>query len=216
MNIPEVYRSALDGIASMPDDQVVALRAALTGIGVTLKPPKLAAQVRARITSSFPQLEDIVQTLISLSSARAGSELSLDDFVLDVAKSVARRKDKPREFDEDGFAKRLALLLSVEALAVSARAAEIQHNYERVFASSRIISDIRSVFGTSNVEPVGAMIVHNLKITYFEEGRIREAFFAMDNADLAGLQEAIDRASQKTTKLENVIRASGLEYFESK
>src|ERR1019366_7687810 len=82
-------------------------------------------------------------------------------------------KDRPTDYDQANFRARLASLLSVESMTLSARAAEIQHDYDKVFASASIISDIRSVFAISSVEPVGAMIVHNLKLTYFEEGRIR-------------------------------------------
>jgi hypothetical protein len=200
----------------MPEAEVVELREALSSIGVTLKPLNLTAQVRGQIKRPSPELDDIVQVLVGLSSARAGSDVSIEEFSKDVAKSMTRRKDAPKDYDESVFEKTLSSLLGIESLALSARAAEIQHDYERVFASARIVSDIRSVFGTSNIDPVGAMIVHNLKITFFEEGRVREAFFALDNADLIVLRQVIDRAELKTPKLETMIKTSGVQYFESK
>jgi hypothetical protein len=216
VSIPEIYRTPLVKIASMPEAEVVELREALSSIGVTLKPLNLTAQVRGQIKRPSPELDDIVQVLVGLSSARAGSDVSIEEFSKDVAKSMTRRKDAPKDYDESVFEKTLSSLLGIESLALSARAAEIQHDYERVFASARIVSDIRSVFGTSNIDPVGAMIVHNLKITFFEEGRVREAFFALDNADLIVLRQVIDRAELKTPKLETMIKTSGVQYFESK
>lgn len=216
VNIPAFYRPALDKIASMSEEEGIALRDALSSIGVALKPPNLAAQVRSKIKNPPPELDDILQTLVGLSSARVSGDVSLEDFTKDVAKSVARRGDKPTTYDQAAFERRLTSLLSIESLALSARAAEIQHDYERVYVSARIISDIRSVFGISNTDPVGGMIIHNLKVSYLEEGRIREAFFALDNADLVNLRKAIDRAELKTTKLEQVIKKAGIEYFESK
>jgi len=200
----------------MSEDEVIALRDALSRIGVTLKPPTLAAQVVAQIKSPSPELDEIVQTLTALSSARVTADASLEEFAKDVAKSVSRRKDKPKDYDQAAFEHRLTSLLSTDSITLSARAADIQHDYQRIFASARIVSDIRSVFGTATIDTVGAMIVHNLKVTYFEEGRIREAFFALDNADLATLRKVVDRAELKTAKLEHVIKQSGLQYFESK
>lgn len=199
----------------MPEDEVLALRDALSNIGVTLKPLNLAAQVRAQLKSPLPELDEIVQTLVGLSSARISGDVSLEELTRDVAKSVTQGKDRPSDYAQTAFEERLASLLSVEAMALSARATDIQHDYERVFASVRIVSDIRLVFGPS-VEPAGAMIVHNLKVTYFAEGRIREAFFALDNADLSSLRKVLERAELKTTQLEDVIKKADLQYFESK
>lgn len=216
VSIPEVYRAALDKIAFMPEDELGALRDALSRTGVTLKPATLAGQIREQIQNPSSELDDIIQTLVGLSSARAGSDLPVEEFAKDVAKSVGRRKEKLKDYDQAAFEQRLVSLLNIESMMLSARAAEIQHDYERVFASARIVSDIRAVFATSKVEPVGAMIVHNLKVTYFEEGRLREVFLALDNADLVSLRKIIDRADAKTAKLEQVIKRSGVQYFESK
>ena len=216
VKIPEIYRAALDKIATMPEHEVNDLRDVLASIGVTMKPPSLAAQVSTRLKNPPPELDEIIQSLIGLSLARVGGEVSLEDLARDVVGSFIRRRDAPKGYDQSIFEKRLISLLSIESLALSARAQEIQHDYERVFVSARIVSDIRSVFGISTVEPVGALIVHNLKITFFEENSMREIFFAMDNADLSNLRKIIDRADTKTTQLEGMIRKSGVQYFESK
>lgn len=216
VKIPEIYRTALDKIATMPDDEITALREALSSIGVTMKPPGLTVQVRTRLKNPPPELDEIIQSLIGLSAARVGGEVSLENLARDVVGSFVRRKDAPKDYDQSIFEKRLISLLSIESLALSARAQEIQHDYERVFVSARIVSDIRSVFGISTVEPVGALIVHNFKITFFEENSMREIFFAMDNADLLNLRKLIDRADTKTTQLEEMIKKSGVQYFESK
>ena len=216
VSIPEFYRPALDRIASMAEDDLTALRDALSRTGVTLKPANLVSRVRTHLKSPSTELDEVVQSLAALNGARLSADVSLEDFVRDVAKTITRRKDRPKDYDQSAFEQRLISLLSIESIALSARAADIQHDYERVFASARIVSDIRSVFGTSTVEPVGAMIVHNLQITYFEESRIREVFFALDNADVATLRRALDRADLKTAQLEQVISKAGLQYFESK
>jgi hypothetical protein len=214
--IPEFFGPTLDKLDSMPEDEVVALRDALSRVTVTLEPTTLAARVRSEIKTSSPELDEVIQTLIALSAARMSTDRSLDDFSKYVARSVGRRKEKPKDYDYSAFEQRLVSLLNIESVVLSARAADIQHDYERVFASARIVSDIRSVFGTSNIEPVGAMIVHNLKITHFQAGRLREAFFALDHADLTNLRKVLDRAELKAVQLKEMINKTGVQYLESK
>ncbi len=216
LSIPDVYMAALDRLASMPEGDVVALRDALSNIGITLKPPSLLAQVRAQIKSPPPDLDEIIKMLVGLSSARATGEVSVDELATDVAGSVGLHRDKPKDYDQSTFVKRLTSLLGVESMALSARATDIQHDYAKVFTSARIISDIRSVFGIDKVDPVAAMIVHNFKVSYYEGGRIRQVFFALDNEDLATLRKVLDRAELKTTQLEQMIKRSGTQYLESK
>ena len=60
------------------------------------------------------------------------------------------------------------------------------------------------------------MIVHNMNVTYAQEGERKEFFVAMDNADIAKLRKVLDRADAKTTVLQELIERSGTQYFESK
>jgi hypothetical protein len=93
---------------------------------------------------------------------------------------------------------------------------DIQHQYDNLFSSARIISDIRTIFDPNGSDPVGALIVHNLQIRYSNGNEFKEAFFALDNADLSVLRKALERAETKTVSLESVIRKAELKYFESK
>ena len=58
------------------------------------------------------------------------------------------------------------------------------------------------------------MIVHNMNVTYFQEGERKDFFVAMDNADIAKLRKVLDRADAKTTLLQKLIENSGTQYFE--
>lgn len=73
----------------------------------------------------------------------------------------------------------------------------IQEN-EKVFRACRIVSDIRLVFdneiqGLQN----NAVILHNLKIEYFQNGESKEYFVALDSADLIQVRDTLNRAIEK-------------------
>jgi hypothetical protein len=99
---------------------------------------------------------------------------------------------------------------------LSARASDVQHEYEHLFQSARILSDVRPLFNQSGTEMEGAMVVHNLKITYFQAGEYMEVFISLDNADLSSLRKVVERAEVKTMALEALIAKGGVPYFDSK
>jgi hypothetical protein len=58
----------------------------------------------------------------------------------------------------------------------------VQAQYEDLFFGARIMSDIRTVFEPDGTNPLGAMIVHSLKITHGKAGQYPkdDKFFALD------------------------------------
>jgi len=200
----------------MTETEVTQIRDALANTRPSLKPTAFAAQAQTAFKGELKDLEDVFLALIRMNSVRLNAELSLEEFARDTAQFLARSEDKPKDYDQPAFERRLVSLLGVESLILSARAVDIQHEFEKLFMSARIVSDIRTVFGVSVVRPAGAMIVHNLKIRYLEDGQLKESFFALDNADLENLRRVLDRAEIKTTELKQVINKGEIEYFEER
>lgn len=200
----------------MTDGELSQVRDALASAKPSLKPAVIAAHVQESLKSSIPDLTEIVQTLGSMNSSRINADISVEEFANNIAKWVTRRRDVPKDYNQAAFEQRLVSLLSIESLVLSAKSFDIEHEYDRIFNSARIISDIRPVFGLSAVEPIAAMVVHNLKIRYYENGELKVTFFALGSADLAELRKVVDRAEGKTTKLEKMIAKSGVHYLESK
>ena len=208
-----MFRPALDRIASFTEEQLQELHGVLSALKVHLKPDVVAESAASAANSSLPDLPDIVQTLVNLSITRFRADMPLDQFASGISKSL---KSSPDAAQRETFEKRLKSLLTVKALEMSARAFDIQHEYEKVFRAARIITDIRPVFNVSGTEALGAMIVHNLSVTYFEDGEYKEAVFALDDADISAIKKVIEKAEIKSGTLEQLIDKSGVEYFASK
>jgi len=201
-------------IAALSDTEIEELQTALSSATPTLKIEAIVAHAQAVLKTDIPNLLDIVQTLSSMNNARVGADLSPQEFAHNVAAHLPSRKDKPT--DTLALERKLTALLGVESLVISAKAFDVQHEYDKLFITARIITDTRAVFNQAGTEAVGTMIVHNLNIKYSENGQFKEAFIALDDADIAKLRRVLDRAEAKTAILEKLIEKTGIRYFEGK
>jgi hypothetical protein len=212
--IPEGFKPALARIAAMSDAEVDELHQALSSAAPTLRIQAIAAHVQTVLNKDIPDLTDIIQTLSSMNNARVGADVSVQEFAHDISEQFGLRKVKLP--GTETLERKLNLLLSVEALVISAKAFDVQHEYEKLFIAARIVTDSRSVFSQAGTEVVGTMIVHNLNIKYSENGQFKEIFIALDDADIAKLRRVLDRAEAKTTILEKLIEKTGIRYLDAK
>ena len=213
--VPERFKPALERIAALDDPDIESIQQALASAAPALNIQSIIEHVKGSLSKAIPDIESIIQTLSSMNNARASTDIPVEQFVRDIIppRMVAREE---KAFDRAAFERKLISLLSVESLILSAKASDVQHEYERLFISARIMTDVRTVFSQAGTEAVGTMIVHNLTIRYSQEGEFKELFIAMDDADIAKLRKVLDRADTKTAILEGLIKKTDIPYFESK
>ena len=206
IEIPEPFRPTLERIALMPEADFQKVQQALTQLAPHVKPEVMVKRATSKL--DVPELGEIVKTLASLSLARTRFDVALDDFVRDLTRTT---KKEPALLES-----RLKVLLSIESLLQSARAFDVQHEYEKVFRSARILTDMRPIFNAAGTEATGALIVHNLNISYTQNSELKEDVFAMDDEDVVELKRVLERAEVKSATLEAIIAKSGIPYFASK
>ena len=102
---------------------------------------------------------------------------------------------------------RFEVLLNVEALTTVYKAVGLQREESNLYCDSKVLSDIRPVFGKEVGRPAGAVITHTLKIGFHEgkSGSHRDCYIALDSEDLDGLAEAIERAQSKDKALRELL-----------
>ena len=202
-------------IQALKDPDFNRILAALESAKPSLSIEHLAAEVSKALPEKFEDADKIIRALDSMNRVRLNANRTIEQFVREMVDPVEAQAESAPPFDSTKFFARVSALLSAEALLVSARASVLQHNYDRVFLSAEVVSDVRSVFDQDGKKIQGSIIVHNMNVTYAQEGERKEFFVAMDSADIAKLRKVLDRADAKTTVLQELIEKSGTRYFES-
>ena len=180
----------------------------------------LAEQVALKVdTISRAEIDEIVQTLSRLSGIASDASVPLEDFCVDVYAAMRGSEDRALDLSESEqtrFRERLKSLLSAQSISLSGRARLVFTEHEHYLCYARIMTDVRPIFG-ENVEerPIGATIVHTLKLAYHEAKEIRELFVALDGDSLDRLSDLIERARRKAASLKStMIDGSGTDYVD--
>jgi hypothetical protein len=110
----------------------------------------------------------------------------------------------------------LSVLLDLSGVALKAKALSVATDCPRVFSTTKILSDVRPIFGDDpSKRPVGAVVLHNLRITYAENGEEQNFFVQLDTRDLKSLQENVNRALAKDSALRQFVQESRTQIFET-
>lgn len=84
---------------------------------------------------------------------------------------------------------------------------------ENIFRESNVYTDMRPIFDNDGTQVLGTMILHNLKISYFDgkhDFATSEIYLALDNEDLTKLKETIIRAEKKETIIRKKLKSIDL------
>jgi hypothetical protein len=165
-------------------------------------------------------VKSLVSNLISMSMLGTSHGFNTTELAKALARKATEgpRKAEAESLDpsnRDILSARLAALLEAPDLVAFSKAVDIFTESDRSLHLSRILTDIRPVFGSgSSPELLGALIVHSLKLDYHHSGRLQTVTFALDAIDLAELKQAIARAEEKARTLAAMLDETGLAMFD--
>jgi hypothetical protein len=107
------------------------------------------------------------------------------------------------------------LLEANGSLGVIAKAEWIRSESDRVFINAQIFTDIRSVFPQDpDEQPKAAVIIHNLRIRYAENGEAKQLFLALSDTDVEQLRSVLNRADQKTSSIKSLMAGTEVPILE--
>ena len=221
LTIPEEYFDALEAILTLPEESIQELRSALDSIPISISEHILSEDAAAKIkTIPAEQVEDIVETLMSLSFLRDRARIDTEEFVEDLVEAAEEQElAEPDVLDErrESFTERLASLLNSKALSIATKARAVLVDHEHDLCNVDLLTDIRPVFQSDEDATVSsAVIVHTLKLSYHQNNRIKEFYVTMDTQDLDWLSRLIERTKIKAESLKSVIKAANLSYIDVK
>jgi hypothetical protein len=159
-------------------------------------------------------IDSFVTNFISMLALGTTRNLTADHVANVLTENVGSAVEKDGG-SKEVLSRRLVALLTARDLVAVGKAADIITEYDQVLNLARIISDIRPVFGNNaSDDPMGAVIVHTLKIDYFHDNRVNTISFALDADDLADLKRVVDRAQEKQRTLSRTLHRAGLPEFD--
>src|SRR2546422_6688374 len=171
LNIPKRDRAGIANIIQLSDSAVDDLTQALINAPILAEPYDIAKYVSNSILSIPPDnLNSVIETLYSLYRIREFADVNLSRFLDDLVDGIATSNYPELSFKNiefSGIRARFERLLNIESLKTISKAFRLQSDGERLYCSSKILSDIRPVFSEdAEVRPYGAVITHTLKIVH--------------------------------------------------
>jgi hypothetical protein len=214
LRVPERHREAIKLLGDLDDESFSELYR-------ILKEAPQNSQSEDDLTSRIgivpkldaAQISKVVRALVSLYRVRTKQEISAEQLtseLYDVIREEGRNVVTPQKAPV--FKSRLSQLLSLTALdVIFSKASELQLESERLLCESRILTDLRPVFGSSpSAQPKAMVIVHTLKLVYHELGEHKEIYISLDSEDIAKLKQCLERAEVKARTLEEMLKAAGI------
>lgn len=220
-SIPKTFQEGFAKLLGLKDKELQELCAALEKTAPTSDPSDLAEQISPKVkTIPKKDVESIISSVGSLVIVQNTTRLSVDEIVENVSRVIQEGKAENIKFGADNgdvFKKRLRKLLNTKSLHYSAMVADLITEFENVFLSARIVTDIRPVSDVAAEDsPKVAMIVHNLSIHHQKEGeRHLDFFVALNSEDLQTLKEELEAAQKRETNLRSLLRQTKIKLLGS-
>ncbi len=196
--IPERYEEGFKKISSIDEEL-------FKDINEGLSTSPLVSSL-GELSESIAKLKEINENDVSEIFSSAGSltpfietEENLDEITEDVS-AIAIEEQIIDERNKKKFKTRLTSLLRSKQLFYASKVNGLLTEYGNVFLQSRIVTDIRPVFGINpNDAPEAGIIIHNLHIHYQDdsEGAHKDFYIALDSNDIKNLKAALIRAEAK-------------------
>lgn len=172
--------------------------------------PGLAVDDFAKIISKTVNLnnddaEDIAYMLRGILGLREKileeeKKMNLDEFIESIIIALQESENKKFKSLSNLKLKLKTIFDSSDRFRLTIKARSLALENEKVFDKSSIITNIRPMLKGSKI--TNAVLVHSLKISYYEDHTEKEIHFALSNKDLDKLNQQIS----ETKKDENVIK----------
>ena len=224
LRIPNSEFTVLRKIVELEDSVFSSLVKAIEETDTKFIPGDFASLLAPKVPSIKPDdLKHIFKTVYSLYLIMDNRSKSPETIGNDLKETIETQTPKTFPVEKTGLlGTRIQKLLSIgKGLALASKAFDVLTDQDRLFCGVKVLSDVRPVFQESRDSITAAtisaaIIIHNLRIAYHENGEHKEFSVAMNPDDVLKIKMAIERAENKTKTLKAFIQKTGISYFEDK
>lgn len=215
IRIPKNRWEALVSLADMSADAVKTLFAALAQVPPQKFGPDLpGALAEDLVESGIGNVAEVADTLFSLFPLVIGSSKSVNEVIEELLTAIRVQVPAGKNLSSEKIEHlraNLQKLLRVPSMYMGAKATSVLTDNHSNFLSARVLTDVRPVFELESTEVAGAVILHNLKISFASQGDSeREFFVSLDEVDVQSLISTLQRAQQKAGKLQQMFDKTNL------
>jgi len=198
--IPEYYRPGFDAIINLDNNEALALASVIKDIPVGASPRAFLNRLKKQL--NIDQIDKIALTLTGLVGIRASEKTSDPETVQEIVESYVDVLDSELPKDKfDSLIDKLLLFFSnFSNLNSTYKAHSLLLSNDKIYRSSKIISDIRLVFN-DDIQQANrhGVIIHKLKLRYQNDEEEKEFYMSLDTSDLKELKVQVERALEKDT-----------------
>ena len=214
LRVPEEHKEGVARLLNLSKEDMEKLLSVLETVPVTSTLREtLVEKLSTLDTILHGDVDEAANTLTALYIVLAYSNEPPSEVADDIAEALKGIGIELKFPDE--VRQRLIQLLSFDSFVVSAKAEGLMYEYENVFSTARVFTDIRPVFGIDTQElPKAGIITHMLSIHYFHGGQHKEINIALDEVDIVTIFDALERANNKGESLKSVLEMARLTYIE--
>jgi len=221
LSVPSKYHNAASIIASLSEDKIGAVVGFLQDAAYPFSLSDAQAQdYSVLLAAEVPSPGEVIEFITSLFYLYHGldSPHSEDDMLEGIQQFFLRDqpvKSLSTNAQTEQLANNLRRIINTKtSLELTAKVALIKNDHSHAYMESKIYTDVRPVFGQSDAELRGAVVIHTLKLSY-QDGEERKNFFvALDQSDLIALRMAIERAEAKESTMREFSLLKELQFFE--
>jgi len=204
------YRKALDELITL-----------LENTPITLDLKKSIDSISTKVTTlSTEDAKSVIETTNSLYELRnqISPQLQPEEFIETIVGAMNESENESLKLSDENlekFKQKLSALLSVKSLSIRTKAINLILDHENILHHTNLVTDIRPVFGSKVEEsPIGAVLVHTLKLEYKQNDEIKNFYVALDDEDIITLINSLKRTQTKSESLKKLLDKAGLSNFE--
>ena len=218
LTLPDTSYPAVRALLDLKDPQFDDLLKRLADTTPALDPEKyVTAVVSGMTTSDSSAAKLIIEELLTMLFSGARSQITSTKLASELSEAAleAHSTDFPFTSEQKQLLEsRLSRAFSTKSLQVTGRAHSVYSDTDKQFAEARILTDLRSIYDESGEEVSAAIVIHNLRIRYYENTDVKDTYFSLDTEDLAALVSVLQRALKKEAGLVKLIQKSGIPHLE--
>lgn len=218
LRIPRQLEPGFEKIATLEESVFAKILTAAGDLGASLQDDDLPEQFASLVPEiSLRDASSILTALLSLYQIRAELEITSEQLTQDIYKSIAQDDSYSKALRDgiDTLRDRTLRILSISSFERWTKALEIANSYPNVLRDIRVFTDIRPLFSDSvNEPPVGALLIHTLKLEYMKNGELNEIYVSLSSAQIEKLVSAFQRADEKAARLRTVLETAGTTHYD--